>query len=167
MPAIISKATGKTILFGEHAVVYGFPAIAVPIISIQTKVSILPIINNGNSLIRFRNPSWKEDIFFENLKSNNPVRVVIENISKLIESRIPNFEMTISSSIPISAGLGSSAALAVSISKGFSQFLGIKLSLEEINDLAFKSESVQHGSPSGIDNSVITYSRWLIRANAA
>jgi len=159
MPAIISKAPGKTILFGEHAVVYGFPAIAVPLTAIQTKVSILPRLKNNRSLIRFRNPSWKEDIYFENLKLNNPVRVTVENISKLIESKIPNFEMTVSSSIPISAGLGSSAALAVSISKGFSQFLGIKLSKEEINDLAFKSEIVQHGSPSGIDNSVVTYSR--------
>ena len=44
MPAIISKAPGKIILFGEHAVVYGYPAIAVPIDAVQVRVSILPAI---------------------------------------------------------------------------------------------------------------------------
>ena len=40
-----------------------------------------------------------------------------------------------------------------------SKFLGINLKIEEINSLAFKSEEIQHGLPSGIDNSVITFSK--------
>jgi len=157
MPAIISKATGKIILFGEHAVVYGYPAIAVPVNTIQVKVSILPAINTRQSLIKIRNINWHEDVFFTALDENNPIRISINNVFNLIEQTPPHFEMTISSTIPIAAGLGSSAALAVAITNGMSQFLGIHLSSEEINALAYKSEKIQHGSPSGIDNSVITF----------
>ena len=156
MPAIISKATGKIILFGEHAVVYGYPAIAVPIDAIQVKVSILPVILENQSIIKIRNINWQEDIPFAELDEYDPIRTSIENVYAHINQKPPHFEMTISSSIPISAGLGSSAALTVAITKCMSQFLGIYLSNDEINALAYKSEEVQHGSPSGIDNSVIT-----------
>ena len=156
MPAIISKAPGKIILFGEHAVVYGYPAIAVPIDAVQVKVSILPVIIENQSIIKIRNIGWHENIPFTDLGEYDPIRTSVENLFALINQKPPHFEMTISSSIPIAAGLGSSAALAVAITKSMSQFLGIHLSNDEINALAYKSEEVQHGSPSGIDNSVIT-----------
>jgi len=156
MPAIISKAPGKIILFGEHAVVYGFPAIAVPIDAVQVRVSILPVIIENQSIIKIRNIGWHEDIPFTELDEYDPIRTSVENVYANINQKPPHFEMTISSSIPIAAGLGSSAALAVAITKSMSQFLGIYLSNDEINALAYKSEEIQHGSPSGIDNSVIT-----------
>lgn len=156
MPAIISKAPGKIILFGEHAVVYGYPAIAVPIDAVQVRVSILPVIIENQSIIKIRNTSWQKDIPFIELDEYDPIRISVENVYAHITQQPPHFEMTISSSIPIAAGLGSSAALAVAITKCMSQFLGIYLSNDEINALAYKSEEIQHGSPSGIDNSVIT-----------
>jgi len=162
MPAIISKASGKIILFGEHAVVYGYPAIAVPIDAVQVRVTILPAIIENHSIIKIRNINWQEDIRFAELDEIDPIRTSIENVSAYINQKPPRFKMTISSSIPIAAGLGSSAALAVAITKGMSQFLGIYLSNDEINSLAYKSEEIQHGSPSGIDNSVITFGQPIL-----
>ena len=162
MPAIISKAPGKTILFGEHAVVYGYPAIAVPIDAVQVRVTILPAITKNQSIIKIRNNNWHEDIPFAELDEYDPIRISIENVCAHIKHKPPHFEMIISSSIPIAAGLGSSAALAVAITKGVSQFLGTYLSNDEINALAYKSEKVQHGSPSGIDNSVITFGKPIL-----
>lgn len=156
MPAIISKAPGKIILFGEHAVVYGYPAIAVPINAVHLKVSILPVILEEQSIIKIRNLNKNEDIPFSELDITNPIRISVENVFVHINQKPPNFEMTISSTIPIAAGLGSSAALAVAITKCMSRFLGFSLTNNEVNSLAFKSEEFQHGSPSGIDNSVIT-----------
>ena len=74
MPAIISKASGKIILFGEHAVVYGYPAIAVPIDTIQVKVSILPAINKKQSTIKLRNINLHDDVLFTALDENDPIR---------------------------------------------------------------------------------------------
>lgn len=162
MPAIISKAPGKIVLFGEHAVVYGYPAIAVPIDAVQVRVSILPAILENQSVIKINNINWREDIPFSELDENSPIRTSVENVYAHINQKPPHFEMTISSSIPIAAGLGSSAALAVAITKCMSQFLGIYLSNDEINALAYKSEEIQHGSPSGIDNSVISFGRPIL-----
>lgn len=156
MPAVISKAPGKIILFGEHAVVYGYPAIAVPIDAVQVKVTILPVIKGSQSVIKIRNLNWIEDIPFMDLGEDDLIRESINNVVLHIGNKPPLFEMVISSTIPIAAGLGSSAALAVAIIKGFSQFLGIQLSSDQINSLALQSEIIQHGSPSGIDNSVIS-----------
>jgi mevalonate kinase len=156
MPAVISKAPGKIILFGEHAVVYGYPAIAIPIKAVQVKVTILPVIKGSESIIKLRNLQWHEDIPFKDVGEDNPIRLSIENVLLHSGKKPPLFEMVISSTIPIAAGLGSSAALAVAITKGFSQFLGFQLSSDQINSLALQSEKIQHGSPSGIDNSVIT-----------
>ena len=159
MPAVTAKASGKIILFGEHAVVYGYPAIAVPIQSVQVKVTILPIVKGSHSLIKIRNLDWEEDIIFSDLENNDPIKASIMNVLSLIDGKPPFFELTISSSIPIAAGLGSSAALAIAITQGLSQFLGINFSKDQINDLAFQSEKIQHGSPSGIDNSVISFGK--------
>jgi mevalonate kinase len=162
MPAIVSKVPGKIILFGEHAVVYGYPAIAVPIKAVHLKVSILPNIHGNDSLISSQTSIRYDEIPISAIDENDPIRNSIDNLFSYINQKSPKFKMNISSTIPIAAGLGSSAALSVAITRGMSQFLGIQLTDEEINSLAFKSEKVQHGSPSGIDNSVITFLKPII-----
>jgi len=157
MPAITSNAPGKTILFGEHAVVYGFPAIAVPITSIHTKTTIEPAIGSKENIIRIRNHRWKEDLPYKQLDKESPVFSSIENFKSYLGIRIPPFRITISSTIPISAGLGSSAAVAVSIIRSLSKFVGYRLSDKQVSEIAYLSEVVQHGTPSGIDNSVISF----------
>ena len=68
----------------------------------------------------------------------------------------PTCRITLTSDLPIAAGLGSSAAIAVSLLRAMSAFLGHPLLPLELNDLAYKSEQAVHGRPSGIDNTVIT-----------
>lgn len=73
-------------------------------------------------------------------------------------------EIHVSSDIPLGAGLGSSAALGVCLAAGLlgltRQVLGEEgrpVEPEEVCSLAFLSEKILHGTPSGIDNSVSTY----------
>ncbi len=160
MPAITCSSPGKTILFGEHAVVYGYPAIAVPINSVQLKVAILGAPELPQGCVRLRNRDTGEDVLLSDLDENHPVRAALQIISSAL--KIPNFPaavLTISSTIPIASGLGSSAALAVALVRGLSQFVGFKLSDQQVNDLAFELEKIQHGTPSGIDNSVIAFNK--------
>lgn len=98
------SAPGKLIISGEHAVVYGFPA-------------LVAAVNR---------------------------RLYIENGK-------------ITSEIPIGAGMGSSAAFAVAKSA----VKAGKPDLEKINELAYKMEKIQHGSPSGVDNTVSTYGGFI------
>ena len=158
MPAISAKAPGKTILFGEHAVVYGHPAIAVPLNSIQLKASLRGMPAQQPETIMIINHNTGENVLLTALEEHNPVRAAISYTAEFLKIKhLPATEINISSNIPIASGLGSSAALAVAIIRGFSQYLGFSLSNEQINELAFEVEKIQHGQPSGIDNSVITY----------
>ncbi len=72
---------------------------------------------------------------------------------------LPALRLRITSSIPIAAGLGSGAAVSVAVSRALSNFLGRPLPDEGISSLAYQAEQVYHGTPSGIDNTVIAYAR--------
>tara|TARA_A100001015_G_C14756550_1_gene619708 strand:- start:203 stop:838 length:636 start_codon:yes stop_codon:yes gene_type:complete len=54
-------------------------------------------------------------------------------------------------------GLGGSSALAVAIIRALNETYQLRLSLGQINDLAFDCEKAAHGTPSGVDNTVATY----------
>jgi hydroxymethylglutaryl-CoA reductase len=64
--------------------------------------------------------------------------------------------------IPRSMGLGGSAAMAVAIVRALDKHFKLGLSDEEVNALAFESEKVAHGSPSGLDNTLACYGRPLV-----
>ena len=160
MPAITAKSPGKTILFGEHAVVYGYPAIAVPLPSISLQVSFLGLPGQPAGFVRVRNANTRCEEMLNQMGADNPIRAALELTSRSLGlEHIPATEITISSTIPIASGLGSSAALAAAFIRGFSQYLGFNLENERVNELAFEMEKLQHGTPSGIDNTVIVHQK--------
>ena len=85
---------------------------------------------------------------------------VIHNF--LFISRIapfPNFNIKITSTIPVASGLGSGAAVTVALTRALSSHLNYPMSDEEINAFAYEIEKLHHGTPSGIDNTVVTYAK--------
>ena len=66
------------------------------------------------------------------------------------------------SRLPFGKGLGSSAAIAVAIARAFDAYLDLGLDEERINEVAFASEKLAHGTPSGIDNTIATYARPML-----
>lgn len=159
MPAIIARAPAKTILFGEHAVVYGYPAIAIPVDCLEVRASVLPRINDENTTISFHNKNSIDQTYLGEIETNHPIQICIQELGEKIGRDLPAMEITISSNIPIAAGLGSSAAIAVAVTRAVSEFLGLDLSSEEVNQIAYISEKAQHGTPSGIDNTVIAHNQ--------
>lgn len=158
MPAITSSAPGKIILCGEHAVVYGAPAIALPVFQVNTKTTVLARPTAPEGEVRINAPSINLDGLLETLNYHHPLKAAIELVlQELGITRLPACEIRINTSIPIAAGLGSSASVTVSISRALSSFVGHPLPDEKINRIAFEVEKIHHGTPSGIDNTVITY----------
>ena len=156
MPAISASAPGKTILFGEHAVVYGHPAIAVPLPNISLTVIIQALPNQKKT--RIVNKGLDEDFFLDEKDFENQYSLALETIRNHVQiDHLPAMQLTISSNIPPASGLGSSAAFAVAMTKVVTSFLGFRLQLEDLNGIAFEIEKKQHGTPSGIDNSVVCY----------
>ena len=158
MPAVSSSAPGKVILCGEHAVVYGKPAIAIPVLDMATKCVIVarPNANDEDSTIVA--PNIGLDSRLSCLLEDHPIRAAVRLVLEQLQiSHLPVCEIRIHSTLPTSAGLGSSASTAVSLVRALSEFLGHPFENEIVNKLAYEIEKIHHGTPSGIDNTVITY----------
>jgi len=157
MTMTIASAPGKIILFGEHAVVYGRPALAVPVTQIQARVTVCADQLGG---IRVEAPDISLDAVLSDLPTNHPLAAVIKSVFTTLGITQPlSLTVHIESTIPIASGLGSGAAVSVAIIRALSMFLGCSLADEQVSALAFEVEKLYHGTPSGIDNTVITYAR--------
>lgn len=160
MPAITASAPGKVILFGEHAVVYGQPSIAVPVLQVAAKAIVNPWIKGVAGSVHIGAPQVGMDANLDRLSANDPLAAAVRAVlSELKIDQPPAFKLRVTSTIPLAAGLGSGAAVSVAIVRAISAFLGSPLSDELVSALAFEVEKLHHGTPSGIDNSVITYAK--------
>ena len=152
-----SSAPGKIILFGEHAVVYGRPALAVPVMKVHAEVEVS---DSGRKGIWIDAPDVDLHAELNTLASDHPIASVIHNFLFLARvSPFPNLEIEISSTIPVASGLGSGAAVTVALTRALAAHLGHSMSDEEVNAFTYEIEKIHHGTPSGIDNTVITYAR--------
>ncbi|MBI2330832.1 MAG: mevalonate kinase [Chloroflexi bacterium] len=150
-----SSAPGKIILFGEHAVVYNRPALAVPVDQVQVDVEVCDSDKPG---VWIDAPMVNLQGELSTLPSDHPIGAVILKVfHHLGISPRPNISVTVTSTIHVAAGLGSGAAVSVALVRALSSFLNHSLSNEQVNQLVFEIEKLHHGTPSGIDNTVITY----------
>jgi mevalonate kinase len=160
MPAISASAPAKVILFGEHAVVYGRPAIAVPVTQVKAKAIVTANPRGAPGEVRVQAPGVGLESTLEELDTGHPLAAAIQLVaSSLKVKRIPACTVRITSTIPVAAGMGSGAAVSVAVIRALSAFLGHPLPDEKVSALAFEVEKIYHGTPSGIDNTVVTCAR--------
>ena len=155
-----ANSPGKVILFGEHAVVYGYPAIAAPVSQVKAHARIETNHEYVPGTIHLNAPDVGIHGNINLLPQTNPIRILVGNLLNYFDyPSLPALTISIHSEIPIAAGMGSGAAISTALIKAFSNLLNQPLTLEEISSLAFEIEEIYHGNPSGIDNTVITYQR--------
>jgi mevalonate kinase len=157
MPAIFAKAPGKIILLGEHAVVYGQPAIAVPVNQVQAKAMVTPNPQNQPGLIILDAPQIHLLADLNGLPSNHPLAAAVRlTLAHIGAAHPPALTIRVTSTIPIAGGLGSGAAVSVAIIRALSDYLGSPLPDDQVSGLAYEVEKIHHTHPSGVDNTVIT-----------
>jgi mevalonate kinase len=158
MPAVSASAPAKIILFGEHAAVYARPAIAIPLTLLRAKAYFLadPAAPVGSVKLTAPNISLHADL--RDLPDTHPLRVLFRAVQNHLQiGHFPAMSVKISSEIPIAAGFGSGTAVSVALIRGLAGFLGVSFTAETISALAFEVEKIYHGSPSGVDNTVVAY----------
>lgn len=138
--SITVSAPSKIHLLGEHAVVYGKPALLAAL-DLRVTVTVSPTPHP------------------ELVSGSIEIRKIIEHIVKkhLKIKKIPSYNLEISSQAPIGSGLGSSAAVSATYIAALLSFLRVKWDLSLINNLTYEAEKVFHGNPSGADNSTVVF----------
>lgn len=151
-----ATASGKIILFGEHAVVYGRPAIAVPLTKVQANAE-LQAAKIGAGL-RILAPDLKRDYSVAEAGASDPIAMIIRlTLQYLEQSSPPDAVLFISSAIPLGRGLGSGAAISTAIVRVLMNYYNRPLTPDEISTLVYEVEKLYHGTPSGIDNTVVAF----------
>ena len=128
----VGEAPGKAILLGEHFVVHGAPALAVPVGGRRVRVSIAP----GRG-------AWRVAP-----EATLHVRAMVSALGLDPDG----VDLSVESDLPIGSGLGSSAALAVALVRA----AGVT-DVEAVRAHAHALEHLAHGSPSGVDDAVVSH----------
>ena len=155
----MGTAAGKVILLGEHAVVYGRHAVALPIADAVT--ASVSASDKGSSISI---PQWglKQAVTDTASGAAEAVQLIFRELA------IDNgaYSIDVRSKLPRAMGLGSSAAVAVAIVRALSRFLDLNLDDERVNSIAFACEKLAHGTPSGIDNTIAAIGTPMLFSNA-
>lgn len=155
---IEGSAPAKIILFGEHAVVYGQPAIAAPVSDVRARAIVEPNPPDRRGLhIALPHFDFPVSIAAETLDS--ALALTARLVLDALHAHAPNVTLRIESQIPIASGLGSGAAVSTAFARALAAAVGKQLANETLNALIFEVEKIHHGTPSGIDNTVIVYER--------
>ncbi len=152
-----ASAPGKVILLGEHAVVYGRPAIAVPVAQVRATATVEPVPpGSGLTLVA---SDLDRTVHLAEATPDDPLAAIAFQFLAHVDLDDLDACVTVTSTIPIAGGMGSGAAVSASIVRALASFAGAELSLSEISRLVFEVEKLHHGTPSGIDNTVVVYER--------
>jgi mevalonate kinase len=154
MTRYVGRAPGKIILFGEHAVVYGQPALAVPVFQVEATAMIEDEPAGSGLSIH------ATDLNLMLPLAEGATHPLVE-AARLTLTRLnrlePNARITIHSTIPIASGLGSGTAVSAALARALAGYFGQDLPAPELSSLVHEVEKVYHGTPSGIDNTVVCF----------
>ena len=147
-----TSAPGKIILLGEHAVVHGMPAIAVPVATLRAYAAI-KATDTPLSIVSadFDNEMLDEKSLCHPLERMRSLALDYLQVSGVCG------EIAIRSDIPVARGLGSGAAVSAALGRAIGVLADRAIPDDDLNRLVFEVEKIHHGTPSGIDNSVVVY----------
>jgi mevalonate kinase len=173
---ITARAPGKIILSGEHAVVYGKPALAAAVNRfVETTISersdnkiqfefMHDKLSHVLTLQELQVLQTEMDKHYQDfiagkchIKSviHNPLELIqyafiylVENLSLIIKDGL---KIQVQSTLPIGCGMGASAAVILSLMHALVNYFGCALAVEKYLYFGREIENLQHGRSSGLD----------------
>ena len=153
-----ASAPAKVILLGEHAVVYGFPAMAVPVSNLRATASVA----RSSERLSVTVSDLGQRIVYGDSSTHHslePLASIMSETVDFLELEAPTGKVFVVSEIPIASGLGSSAAVSAATARGIATLFEKEIPDHVLNRLVYESEKLFHGTPSGIDNTVVVYEK--------
>jgi mevalonate kinase len=142
---------GKVILFGEHFVVHGVPGI----VSAIDSATDAEVTQTGKELVvRDERKAAKGYAEEKRLQQIESIQRMLKKMG--LDPKLP-LNIWIGGTLPGFSGLGASAASSVAIARAIAEELSLKLTNEQVNQIAYEAEKAYAGNPSGIDNTAATY----------
>ncbi|HEY9856029.1 MAG TPA: mevalonate kinase [Stenomitos sp.] len=157
--SVVERAPAKIILIGEHAVVYGHPAIALPFPPLSARGTAVPA--EEGTAIRSDRYSGMVARLQDGYDIPAPLRPAAEAVRASLEAieraggPVLPFDLFLESDIPPGSGLGSSAAIAVAAVRATFAFHGRKAPPAVLRLLATRAEAIAHGTSSGLDPTTV------------
>src|SRR5512136_3218991 len=149
---------GKTILIGDQFVLDEVPAI-VSSLSYETEAVVERVHGEGWALEDNRRevPGYKEGKKQQQVESINRILEVMK-----IDVRKTPIKIRFGGTLLAGSGVGASAASCVSLARALNDEFKFRLSIDEINQIAWEGEFAYHGIPSGVDNTASCYGGLLL-----
>jgi mevalonate kinase len=147
----IGTSHAKIILIGDHSVVYGEPAICLPLKAVPCRITVAAQPTGE--------PDWLTTSFFTGPLSSAPSNLhgpltLWRTLAEHLRIAEP-LRVTIDSQVPTARGMGSSAATAVALVRAFFDYAQQPLTDADLQKWAAVSEDIIHGTPSGIDAATV------------
>ncbi|MBM4252974.1 MAG: hypothetical protein FJ146_13460 [Deltaproteobacteria bacterium] len=149
LPSVQVSASGKAIIVGEHAVVYGARAVAMPVPSLKMAVNLTP----SGKQDRHGQPQIR--MFIGGRPATSHLRGVVEDAFRVLELEPFAVDLEGHSTVMIGAGLGSSASLCIVILKAIAAAAGKALATVDLAHFGNQLERRFHGNPSGLDTAAV------------
>ncbi|MBC7532099.1 MAG: mevalonate kinase [Oligoflexus sp.] len=159
VPSIETTACGKAIIVGEHAVVYGTHAVAIPLHQMRFRFHM------SQKTMRYGAPA-EVHLKLAGHEGSPRLQAVVIRAMELLGIEPFSLDGETHSTLPIGAGLGSSATLCVAVLRALSEALNIDLPKARLADFANELEKSFHGNPSGLDTAVVAFEQPVLFAKA-
>ena len=155
--AVVGRAPGKVILSGEHAVVYGYPAIALPLHNLHAEVTVVSASPGYGTIIAALDMQQHTRLAVPSRQLRALAQAANAAFAEIGLKEEPDWILQVRSQIPLARGLGSGAAVVCALVRAVGNAAGHSLALEVLNRIVFESETLFHGRPSGIDNLTVVH----------
>ena len=129
----VGQAHSKIILIGEHAVVYGYPAISLPLLEVEVTCRVVPATT-----------PWR-------LFEEDTLSMAVYASLEYLNIKDAYIRCQIDSAIPEKRGMGSSAAISIAAIRAVFDYYQTELPHDVLEILVNRAEMIAHMNPSGLD----------------